>query len=160
MATRGFSAAIGRQAILTDQDLAGFGMRLRQAITAEVAAIAAVIIAATRRTRASSLQHEPAFRQLEQVRASSPAVRAYLLFPPPLCTAEPSHAWKQMTHLVVRASTHPGVPTVLAGVTQAVAPILAPLRDLAGRARQAFRRGSPDGVFGSRTGKPAVLNPC
>jgi hypothetical protein len=176
-ATREFSAAIGQHTILTDQDLAGLGRRLRQAeragkplaagpagqpliccqpigrvpfelicqvrdqlaVMAEVAAIAAMIIAATGETSASSLQHEPAFRLLEQARACSPAVRAYLLFPPPLCTAEPSHAWKQMTHFIVRSCTHPGVPTVLAGAAQAVAPILAPLRELAGRARQAFR---------------------
>jgi hypothetical protein len=172
-ATREFSAAIGQHAILTDQDLAGLGLRLRQAeragealsagavgqpliacppigqvpfericqvrdqlaIMAEVAAIAAVITAASQETRASSLLHEPAFRQLEQARASSPAVRAYTLFPPPLCTAEPSHAWKQMTHFIVRSCTHPGVPIVLAGAAQAVAPILAPLQELAGRIR-------------------------
>jgi hypothetical protein len=63
---------------------------------AEVA-VAAVIIAATQGTRPSSLQHGSAFRQLEQARAASPAVRAYLLFPPPLRTAEPSHAWKPRT---------------------------------------------------------------
>jgi hypothetical protein len=48
---------------------------------------------------------------------------------------EPSHAWKQMTHFIVLACTHPGVLTVLAVAAQAVAPILVPLRELAGRAR-------------------------
>jgi hypothetical protein len=172
-ATGEFSAAIGQHAILTDQDLAGLGRRLRQAeragealsagaagkplitcppigqvpfdsicqvrdqlaIMAEVAASAAVIIAASQETRASSLLQEPAFVQLEQARASSLAVRAYMLFPPPLSTAEPSHAWKQMTHFIVRSCTHPGVPIVLAGAAQAVAPMLAPLQELAGRIR-------------------------
>ncbi len=56
-----------------------------------------------------------------------------MLFPPPLCTAEPSHAWKQMTDFIVRTCIHPGVPIVLAGAAQAVTPILAPLRERAGR---------------------------
>ena len=58
-----------------------------------------------------------------------------MLFPPPLSTAEPSHAWKHMTHFIVRSCTHPGVPIVLAGAAQAVAPMLAPLQQLAGRVR-------------------------
>jgi len=110
-------------------------VRDQLAIMAEVAAIDAVIIAAARETPASSLLHESAVRQLEQTRASSPAVQAYLLFPPPLRTAEPSPAWKQMTHFIVRTCTHPGAPIVLAGAAQAVTPILAPLRELAGRVR-------------------------
>jgi hypothetical protein len=116
---------------------------IQLAIMAEVAAIAAMSFAATRGTRASSVQHEPAFRLLEQARASSPAVRAYLLFPPPVCTAEPSHAWKQMTHFIVLSCTHPGVSTVLAVAAQAVAPILVPLRELAGRARASFPTERP-----------------
>jgi hypothetical protein len=59
----------------------------------------------------------------------------YLLFPPPMCTAKTSHAWKQMTHFIVRTCTHPGAPIVLAGTAQAVGPILAPLWELAGRDR-------------------------
>jgi hypothetical protein len=108
------------------------------AVIAEVAAIAAMIVAATGEAPASSLQHEPALRLPEQARAASPAVRAYLLFSPPVCTAEPSHAWKQMTHFIVLTCTHPGMPTVLAVAAQAVAPILVPLRELAGRARASF----------------------
>jgi hypothetical protein len=172
-ATREFSGAIGEHAILTDQDLAGLGRRLRQAeragqplaagsagqpltarppieqvpfdricqvrdqlaIMSEIATIAAMITAATRQTSASSLLHEPAFQLLEQAAASNPAVRAYLLFPPPMCTTKTSHAWKQMTHFIVRTCTHPGAPIVLARTAQAVGPILAPLRELAGRAR-------------------------
>jgi hypothetical protein len=110
-------------------------VRDQLAIMSEIAAIAAMITAASRETSASSLLHEPAFRLLEQAGASNPAVRAYLLFPPPMCTAKTSHAWKQMTHFIVRTCTHPGAPIVLAGTAQAVGPILAPLWELAGRDR-------------------------
>ena len=89
------------------------------------------MITAGREGRSDSLPGEPALRQLEEARASSRAVRAYLLFPPPFCAGNPRPGWKQMTHFTVLTSICPGAPAQLATAAHLIAPMLPALRDLA-----------------------------
>lgn len=99
-------------------------------IIGEAAAIRTAVMMAGNAGRANSLPGEPALRQLEEVRASSGAVRAYLLFPPPFCAGNPCPGWKQMTHFIVLTSICPGAPDLLATAAHLIAPMLPALRNL------------------------------
>ena len=104
-------------------------------IIGEAAAIRTAVMTADREGTTDTLSGEAALRQLDEARASSGAVRAYLLFPPPFCTGNPRPGWKQMTHFIVLTSIYPGAPDLLATAAHLIVPMLPALRDLTVSAR-------------------------
>ena len=102
---------------------------------AEVAAVNNVLSLLADVSPSAPLLQEPTPRRFREICTTSPHVRPYLVFPPPICAAQPTRAWQSMTNFVITTCTHPMMLAILATAITALHPVLPHLRELATRAR-------------------------
>lgn len=104
-------------------------------IMAEVAAVNNVLTLLAHISPGAPLLQELVSRRFREICAATPHVRPYLVFPPPICAAQPTRTWQPMTSFIITTCTQPMTPAILAAAVTALHPVLSDLRDLAMRAR-------------------------
>jgi hypothetical protein len=104
-------------------------------IMAEAAAVNNVLTLLAHVSPSAPLLQEPIPQRFREICTTSPYVRPYLAFPPPICAAQPTRAWQSMTSFVITTCAHRMTPTILAVAAMALHPVLPHLRELAMRAR-------------------------
>lgn len=104
-------------------------------IMAEVAAVNNVLTLLAHTSPSAPLLREPVPQRFREICAATPHVRPYLVFPPPICAAQPTRTWQSMTNFIITMCTHPMTPAILAAAVTALHPVLSDLRDLAMQAR-------------------------
>jgi hypothetical protein len=132
-------AAHTTAACLTAAQTTPFGticqVRDHLTIMAEAAAVNNVLTLLANVSPSAPLLQEPIPQRFREICRTSPHVRPYLAFPPPICAAKPTHAWQSMTSFVITTCAHPMTPTILAAAITALHPVLPHLRELAMQAR-------------------------
>jgi len=132
-------AAHTTAARLTAAQTAPFGtirqVRDHLTIMAEVAAVNNVLRLLTHTNPDAPLLQEPVPQRFREICAAVPRARPYLVFPPPICAAQPTRAWQSMTSFIITTCTQSMTPAILAAVVTAFHPVLPDLRDLAMQAR-------------------------